>query len=369
MDRRMTGACDRCLRRSFLIGRLAPQIARLLHRSRPTGGVLGLAEEELLRVVPPHRSADAREQLARFSPGRLREEAVAAGASTLCCHDDAYPAQLRDLTDPPAVLYARGKLGMATLAGDPSVALVGTRRASPYGLELAGALGRGLGAAGVAVVSGLALGIDAAAHRGCLDGGGAALAVLACGVDVAYPRANRRLLERVADSGLVLSEMPPGTTPFRWAFPARNRLMAALARMTVVIEAAEPSGSLITAQFAQDLGREVGAVPGRVTSRTAAGTNALLGDGARVVLGAQDVLDELFGVGVREAALRPAAPSPIDPELRPVLDAVEGGAGIERLSEATGLEARQVRIALARLEADGHLLRDRLGGYERAVPE
>ena len=170
------------------------------------------------------------------------------------------------------------------------------------------------------VVSGLALGIDATAHRGCLDGGGAAFAVLACGPDVAYPRRHRRLHERIRENGLVLSELPPGTPPFRWSFPARNRIMAALSRLTVVVEAADPSGSLITADFARDLGRSVAAVPGRVTSKVARGTNGLLKDGAVPITSTEDVLDELFGVGARH----PPAPShsvrePEDPGLRHVL--------------------------------------------------
>ena len=179
------------------------------------------------------------------------------------------------------------------------MAIVGTRNPSPYGREVAHSLGRGLGAAGVPVVSGLALGIDATAHRGCLAGGGLPVAVLACGPDVAYPRRHRALHRDVCARGAVLSELPPGVQPFRWSFPARNRIMAGLARMTVVVEAADPSGSLITSDFARDLGRSVAAVPGHVTARMARGTNGLLRDGAVPVTGPADVLDELFGAGVR----------------------------------------------------------------------
>ena len=177
------------------------------------------------------------------------------------------------------------------------MAVVGSRRPSPYGLEMARSLGRGLAAAGIVVVSGLALGIDAAAHRGCLEVAGVPVAVLAGGPDLPYPRSHRRLYAEVVATGLVLSEMPPGQRAFRWSFPARNRLMAGIAGMTVVVEAAEPSGSLITAEFAQDLGRVVGAVPGRVTARMAAGSNALLRDGAAVVRSPEDVLDDLLGAG------------------------------------------------------------------------
>jgi DNA processing protein len=363
----MIDACDDCLRRSFLVAHLAPRIAGLLDRPRrPASGLLRLEERELIAALGAGGEGDASSFLETFDAPAARARLEAADASARCRHADSYPDGLEALTDPPAVLYGVGRGDPGSLEEGPAVALVGARRASPYGLELAYSLGRGLGAAGLPVVSGLALGVDAAAHRGCLDGEGMPVAVLACGPDVVYPRRNRRLHERVREAGVVLSEMPPGTRPFRWAFPARNRLMAGLARMTVVVEAAERSGSLITADFAQDLGRSVGAVPGRVTSRTAAGSNGLLQDGAKVVVGAQDVLDELFGVGARRVT-RPEPP-PLDPGLRRVLDAVAGGSGVQSIAAACGLSAREVRIALARLEAEGQVRRDGLGGYERALP-
>jgi len=359
-------ACDACLRRSFLVAHLAPRIAALLERPRrPPRGLLRLGERELILAAAGPRAAEAWAFLEGFSAEAARMWVSGASVSARCLHAEGYPAGLASLDDPPAVLYSLGEGDLGRVDEEPAVAVVGSRRASPYGLDLAYSLGRGLGAAGLPVVSGLALGVDAAAHRGCIDGDGMPLAVLACGPDLAYPRRNRRLHQRVRETGLVLSEMPPATRPFRWAFPARNRLMAGLARMTVVVEAAERSGSLITAEFAQDLGRTVGAVPGRVTSRTAAGANRLLQDGARVVVGAQDVLDELFGVGAR-LAREPERPS-VAPELRRVLDAVEGGADVQSIAAACGLSARDVRIALARLEAEGHVRRGALGGYERAM--
>ena len=243
----------------------------------------------------------------------------------LCTHATAYPPLLRQLADPPAVLFAAGREEtFAVLREEPAVAVVGTRRASPYGTEVAYAIGRGLGASGVPVVSGLALGIDGTAHRGCIDAGGVPVAVVACGPDVVYPRRHRGLHQRVCELGLVMSELPPGTEPYRWSFPARNRIMAGLARMTLVVEAADPSGSLITADFAKDLGRCVAAVPGRVTSSVAQGTNSLLKEGAAAITGTDDVLDELFGVGVRHAPkVRAACAAPDDPVLRAVLDAAD----------------------------------------------
>jgi DNA processing protein len=192
--------------------------------------------------------------------------------------------------------------------------------------------------------------------------------VVASGPDVVHPRRHRSLHARVRDAGIVVSELPPGTEPYRWSFPARNRIMAGLARMTLVVEAADPSGSLITAEFAKDLGRCVAAVPGRVTSSLARGTNSLLKDGATPISGTEDILDELFGVGVRSSA----EPSdsrrvPQDPLLRAVLEAADGGDSVEAVAIETGRSIAETRAALGRLETDGFLVRGDLGGWERAA--
>jgi DNA processing protein len=267
------------------------------------------------------------------------------------------------------VLFARGDVArLDRLRDEPVVSIVGTRTPSPYGREVAHSLGRGLGAAGVPVVSGLALGIDAISHRGCLAGGGLPVAVLACGPDVAYPRRHRALHREVCELGLVLSELPPGARPFRWAFPARNRIMAGLAQMTIVVEAADPSGSLITSDFARDLGRSVAAVPGHVTSRVARGTNGLLRDGAIPITRAEDVLDELFGVGGRTVPARPARPrEPADPVQRRVLATVEGNDSVTAIATASGASVAETRAALGRLEAEGWVVRRDLGGWQRAL--
>jgi DNA processing protein len=193
------------------------------------------------------------------------------------------------------------------------------------------------------------------------------VAVVASGPDVIYPRRHRSLYERVREAGLVLAELPPGTEPYRWSFPARNRIMAGLAQMTLVVEAADPSGSLITAEFAKDLGRGVAAVPGRVTSSVARGTNNLLKDGATPISGTEDVLDELFGVGVRGPSGTGHDRVPDDPVLETVLDAADGGDSVEAIARATGQTASKTRAALGRLEADGYLVRRDLGGWERAA--
>jgi DNA processing protein len=243
---------------------------------------------------------------------------------------------------------------------------VGTRRPSGYALEVAHELGRGLASAGVTVVSGLALGVDAAAHRGTLARRGLTVAVLACGVDRPYPRTNGVLYERVLERGVAVSEMPPGHPAFRWSFPARNRIMAGLSAMTVVVEAGDPSGTLITAAFALDLGRELGAVPGWVTSRMAAGSNRLLREGASVVRGVEDILDGLYGVG--NGAFSRGAPDPpqLEPTLRRVLDGVEAGEGAEAIRRSAGVSAAGARAALGRLELLGLVSRDGFGSYQRA---
>ena len=189
----------------------------------------------------------------------------------------------------------------------PAVAIVGARRAGADGLQVAHALGRGLAAAGVTVVSGMALGIDSAAHAGALEVGGPTITVLAGGADVPYPASKRSLHRALVRTQAAISEMPPGFKPFRWCFPARNRTIAGLASLTIVVEATERSGSLITADLAQELGRAVGAVPGPVTAPRCAGSNALLRDGALVIRDAQDALDEALGIGVATALERPAA--------------------------------------------------------------
>ena len=363
-------ACAACLRRSVLLARLAPRIAGLLDRPRPrVRGLLTLSEAELLAAVAGEQAQQLAEDLDRFDADTERERLASARVRAVCRHAPAYPAALLDLGDPPAVLFSLGHPdALDQLCAEPAVAIVGTRNPSPYGTEVAYSLGRGLGSARVPVVSGLALGIDASAHRGCLDGRGLPVAVLAGGPDVVYPRRHRRLHERVRETGIVLSELPPGTQPYRWSFPARNRIMAGLARMTVVVEAADPSGSLITTEFARDLGRCVAAVPGRVTSRFARGTNGLLKDGALPITGTEDVLDELFGVGARELPNETAAAdAPRDPVLARVLEAAEGRESVSAIAQAVRLSTGETRAAIARLEAQGFLVRRGLEGWERAL--
>ena len=261
--------------------------------------------------------------------------------------DAAFPPLLRAIHDPPPGLFLRGAADVELLAR-PAVAIVGARTCSAYGRQVARSLGRELAAAGLVVVSGLARGIDAEAHRGALDGSGTTVAVLGCGVDRDYPAANRELARQIAAAGLVVSEYAPGVEPAPWRFPARNRIVAGLCRATVVIEARERSGALITADFALEEGREVLAVPGEITSALSAGTNALLRLGAVPLTRSEDVL-ETYGI---EPSAR------VDPDVggsaAAVLAAVrEGAVAADELARSTGLPAGELAAALTELELAG----------------
>ena len=360
-------ACVECLRRSWLLADLGPYVERIA-----TGEVgsrspelLRLSSEELAEVAAPNVATQLLARNAALPEEQLNEELVVAGCWACCRHDDLYPGSLRDADDAPWALVGRGspKL-LAGLEPFETVTIVGARRATSYGREIARELGRELAAAGMTVVSGLAFGIDGCAHRGALDAG-RTIAVLGCGPDVAYPASHRTLWRRVCEVGLVVSELPPGATPWRWTFPARNRIMAALAGMTVVVEAAKRSGSLITMDLAADLGRDLGAVPGPVTSRASAGPNALLASGAHVIRDAQDVLDAMLGPGMRP--LNHAVPS-LDPALEAVLAAVESGESTcDGVATATGVSGPAAAAALARLELLGYLICSSLGTYSRTL--
>lgn len=355
-----TAACAACLRRTHLLALLAPHVERERHRRR-LGGLLTLTEDELLAAVAGARRGWFEAALKRFDAVGARADAARRGLLVICRHADAYPAPLLEGVEAPAVLHVAGDLAALPRGTAPAVAIVGARRATPYGLEVARALGRGLAAAGLPVVSGMALGIDSAAHAGALEVGGPTLAVLAGGADAPYPRSKAALYRRIASTPgcCVVSEMPPGFVPFKWGFPARNRVICGLADVTIVVEAAERSGSLITAEMAQEAGRLVAAVPGAVTNPMAAGTNALLRDGAELVRNAQDALDSLLGPGTRLA--RGTAPDPghLAPGLRALLDRLGPRPATSTALLRPGEDADAVVSGLVELE---------LGGFVRRVP-
>lgn len=279
----------------------------------------------------------------------------------VCAEDPRYPPGLHDLEDPPAVLWITGDPSPLVAAASRAVAVVGARSPSPYGLQVAGALGRGLAGAGVLVVSGMARGIDTAAHVAALQAGGVTIAVVGGGAERAHPPAARALYERIRVAGAVVSERPPGSSPRRWSFAARNRLIAALAAMTVVVEARPGSGSLLTAAAVR-LGRAVGAVPGQVTSPLTAGPHRLIAGGARLISEAADVLAAL-GLAPGEPARRAASRGDEGgPEGLPAAElalwrALADGHGTQAAIARAGLKPGAALAALAALELGGLIAR------------
>jgi len=283
------------------------------------------------------------------------DRSVEKGYSLLTLGDVEYPSLLREIFDPPCVLYC---LGRADVLGRPMVAVVGSRRPTPYGRGMAERLARDLAGRGIVVASGLALGIDAAAHVGALEGG-RTVAVLGSGLDVPYPKSNRKLFDRIAADGAVISEFPLGTEPLAIHFPRRNRIISGLAMALVVVEAAEKSGSLISANFALEQGREVCAVPGNATSDLSRGTNGLIKAGAKLAASWEDVAEELPSP-FRESLLaqRKGETAPL-----PLLSAEEASvwgllspdtpAHVDELLERTELSISELLTILLGLEMKG----------------
>lgn len=378
-------ACVACLRRTRLLGDLSPAIDRRFHRKRPSG-LLMLDDAALIRTLagPSGRQAEVPQ---RFSDEELHERGARDvrehGVTAICRHDDAYPQKLRELADPPAILHVLGGVERlhAVLGIDgqrPTVAIVGARQAPAEARASAERFAGALAAAGVTVISGMAFGIDAAAHGGALTGtaeagagGGSTVAVLAGVPERASPARNRALHARIAAHGVVVSEMAPGTTPRPWGFPARNRLIAALADATVVVAAASRSGSLSTAHFALDLERPVGVIPGSIGSPAYAGSNRLLRDepGTTVVLEPGDVLG-LLGDRGGQITLPLAAADPLrglDGLARKLGERLtDGPRTIEQL--LVGHDPADVLGCLADLEARGRLRRDFGGGISLVGP-
>jgi DNA processing protein len=267
---------------------------------------------------------------------------------------------LKSIHDPPPGLFVRGAAANEELQR-PAVAIVGARACSDYGAHVARSLARELAGAGVVVMSGLARGVDSWAHRGCLEAGGVTIAVLGCGIDRDYPRAHASLAREISDRGLIVSEYPPGVAPAPWRFPARNRIVAGLSVATVVVEARERSGALITADLALEEGREVLAVPGEITSALSKGANALLRLGATPVTSADDVL-EAIGIERPEAPLDPV---PASAAARAVLAALESGAStVDQIARAAEMEPGAAAAALIELELSG-LVEVSAGIYRR----
>jgi DNA processing protein len=288
--------------------------------------------------------------------------------------DARYPTALAAIHDPPDTLWIRGDVDVLRT---PCVAIVGSRAASPYGLEVARRLGADLARRNITVVSGMARGVDSAAHRGALEGGGVTIAVFGCGVDVIYPREHRTLAERIGERGALVGEFKPGTPPLKRHFPQRNRIISGLSLAVVIVEAAEGSGSLITADFAMEQGRAVLAVPGNVLGGRNFGAHALLRDGAKLVECADDILEELPvslqppGPGVRDSGLvkhEPAGRHPASHD--PVLRSMDEGDAydLDEIAERSGIDRLRLLPRLVELELAGALRRVEGGRFVRFSP-
>jgi DNA processing protein len=304
-------------------------------------GLAVFASETGTHLVRPPRGERWRAFERRFDERGYLEKLTAGGYRFLARSSQDFPALLRAIHDPPPGLFLRGEAEPDLLAR-PAVAIVGARACSGYGASVARRLGRELAAAGLVVVSGLARGIDAEAHRGALEANGTTVAVLGCGIDRDYPAAHAELARRVAATGLIVAEYAPGVEPAPWRFPARNRIVAGLCAATVVVEARERSGALITVDLAMEEGREVFAVPGEITSSLSAGTNALLKLGAAPLTSEADVLAS-FGI------------EPESPETArsPLLELLPASA--DELVRSTGLDAGEIARKLVELEIEGHV--------------
>ena len=298
-------------------------------------------------VLAPPRDARWAAFARAFGERAYRAELAAKGFRFVARSDAQFPPLLRAVHDPPPGLFVRGAADVELLARR-GVAVVGARACSPYGAHVARTLGRELAAAGLVVISGLARGVDGEAHRGALEAAGATVAVLGCGIDRDYPTSHRALAAEIARTGLLVSEYAPGVEPAPWRFPARNRIVAGLAAATVVVEAREASGALITADLALEEGREVFAVPGEITAALSKGTNGLLRVGAAPLTAASDVL-ESFGL-VGPAPAPPPATGPAAVVLARLRDT---SATADELVRATGLDAGSVAVALTELELAG----------------
>jgi len=309
------------------------------------------ADGNRLRAILDERAHEALTRVrSELDVGKLQADLEQDGISTVTLADDDYPALLREAGGPPPVLFYRGQL---IETDTTAVAIVGTRRVSPYGREVATQIGAGLAEAGVTVVSGLALGIDGIAHQAALEAGGRTIAVLGGGINRIYPHEHRGLARRISEQGAVLSEYAPDRKPDAPNFPARNRIISGLSLGVVVVEAPDRSGALITVDFAADQGRDVFAVAGNVTAANSMGTNRLIRDGARLVRSADDVLEDLqLRRAAREEPVQQALL--LNEEDRRLLAVLTGEPQhIDDIVESSGMPLPSVSAQLLTLELQG----------------
>ena len=345
---------------SLVPGLGAGAFRKLLAEFGGPESILAAGASALRRHLP-----EALAEAVRAGPDPARIEAVLRwledpANSLLTLADEHYPAALLEITDPPPLLYIKGE---PRLLARPALAIVGSRNATAQGTENARAFARELSDAGLSIVSGLALGIDAAAHRGGLEGASSSLAVVGTGLDVVYPARNRELAHALAATGALVSEFPLGTAPLAMNFPRRNRLIAGLARGCLVVEAAVKSGSLITARYALEQGREVFAIPGSIHATLSKGCHQLIKQGAKLVESSADVLEEL---GLASAPAQRAAPREAPAEFREVLEALGfDPLDLDTLCARLGLTPETASAMLLTLELDGVVSRLPGGKFQR----
>jgi DNA processing protein len=328
----------------------------LIERFGSPAAVFRAGPRELLKIDGIREETAGRISQRRCSgdPAKVLEALTRQGARIVTYTDPNYPPALREIHDPPLLLYVQG--------GDiPSralfVAVVGSRSPTPYGLKAAEGIAQGLARRGLGVASGLARGIDSAAHWGCIEGRGFALAVLGTGIDVLYPESNKKLHRRVLEQGAVVTEFPPGTPPEPWNFPARNRIISGVSKAVVVVEATMKSGSLITASLALEQGRDVFAVPGSVHSFKSQGCHSLIKQGARLVESADDILEELGlndGHHAKTDTFKEASLPPMEEEERTVWGLLgDYPVHIDEIAREGGLEPGEVSSILTKMELKG----------------
>ncbi|HEX4798209.1 MAG TPA: DNA-processing protein DprA, partial [Burkholderiales bacterium] len=319
--------------------------------------ILGATRSQLGRVVPEALAARILERNRGPEIEKTLQWTAQAGHALLTLADSEYPKQLLEIPDPPALLYVAGNV---KLLSSPALAVVGSRNATPPGMKNAQSFARAFSEAGLAIVSGLALGVDSAAHRGGLEGRGSTIAVLGTGIDIVYPKRNEPLAKEISSRGALVSEFPLGAPPNAANFPRRNRLISGLARGCLVVEAALDSGSLITARLAAEQGREVLAIPGSIHSPLSRGCHALIKQGAKLVESAQDVLEELGGT---------RAPDTTPPESGAGHDLLDkmgfDPCDIDDLIGRSGLTTEVVSAILLQLELEGKIASLPGGLYQR----
>jgi len=350
-----------------------PSLLQLAGGAERLWGVLAEGGARAAAMVGQERAGAWSDTCVRTDPREVLMGLEERGIRAIVPAEPGFPERLRAIYDPPALLFVRGS---EPPFDAPFVAVVGSRKASSYGQWAAETIGGELARKGVVIVSGAAYGVDGHAHAGCLKAGGFTVAVLGCGIDVAYPPEHIGLLRRIASSGCVLSEYPPGDVPLPWRFPHRNRIIAGLSHAVVVVEASRKSGALITADLALEEGREVMAVPGPIGSPISQGTNGLIQKGAKLVMSAEDIFEEL----PREFACRPAAGDgaeavdvvrdgeDIDPLERECLELLQGEPlGLDSLAASTGIDVQELLACMTSMSIKGWIGTEAGGRYRLLI--